>query len=76
VFKSSIAKILITVLFLKIMLIMDFDDFFIPQFFLASFSPSPKLPRHTCGPFVSHQVQIAALEGSERSASWFCCPYP
>jgi hypothetical protein len=41
--------------------------FFIPQFFLASFRPSPKLPRHTCGPFASHQcaaahrLKIAAL---------------
>jgi indole-3-glycerol phosphate synthase len=36
-FKSSIAKILIIVLFFKIMLIMDIDDFFIPQFLFASF---------------------------------------
>jgi hypothetical protein len=33
------------------MLIMDFDDFFIPQFFLASF----RLPRHTCGSLAAHQ---------------------
>jgi hypothetical protein len=30
---------------------MDFDDFFIPQFFLSSFRLSPKLPRQTCGLF-------------------------
>jgi hypothetical protein len=41
------------------MFIMDFDDFFIAQFFLASFRPSPKLPRHTCGPFASHQCAEA-----------------
>jgi hypothetical protein len=44
VFKSSIAKILIILLFLKIMLIVHCDDFFIPQFFLASFLSFPKLP--------------------------------
>jgi hypothetical protein len=33
--------------------------FFLPQFFLASFRPSPKLPRHTCGPFASHQCAAA-----------------
>jgi hypothetical protein len=58
VFKSSTAKILI-VLFLKIMLIMDSDDFFfIPQFLLASFRPSPKLPPHTCGPFAINRSSI------------------
>jgi hypothetical protein len=30
VFKSSIGKILIILLFFKTMVIMDFDDFFIP----------------------------------------------
>jgi hypothetical protein len=68
VLKSSIAKIIIIVLFLKIMLIMDFDNFLVPQFFLASFLPSPKLPGHICRPFashqcaVAHQLKIAALE--------------
>jgi hypothetical protein len=33
--------------------------FFIPQIFLASFRPSPKLPLHTCGPFASHQCAEA-----------------
>jgi hypothetical protein len=47
VFKSSVAKILIIVLFLKIILIMYFADFFIPQFSLASLQTYPKLPRHT-----------------------------
>jgi hypothetical protein len=37
VFNSSIAKILIIVLFLKIMLFMDFNNFCIPHFFLTSF---------------------------------------
>jgi hypothetical protein len=32
------------VLFLKTMLIMDFDDFFIIPFFLASFQPFPQTP--------------------------------
>jgi hypothetical protein len=42
--------------------------FFIPQFFLASFLPTPKLPLHTCRPFASHQcaaahrLKIAGLE--------------
>jgi hypothetical protein len=58
VFKSSIAKILIIVLFFKIILIMDFEDCFIPKFFLASFQPSSKLPQHTCRPFPSHQCAI------------------
>jgi hypothetical protein len=41
--------------------------FLLPNFFLASFRPSPKLPRHTFGPFASHQfaaehrLKIAAL---------------
>jgi hypothetical protein len=39
-FKSLIAIILIIVLFLKTMLIMDFDDFLVPLF-LASFRPPP-----------------------------------
>jgi hypothetical protein len=42
------------------MLIIDFDDCYIPQFyFLTSFRPSPKLPRHTCGPFASHHCEAA-----------------
>jgi hypothetical protein len=67
VFQSLIAKILITVLFLKIMFIMYFDDFFIPQIFLDSFRPPAKPPRRTCGPLASHQcaeaqrLKIAAL---------------
>jgi hypothetical protein len=44
VFKSSVAKILIVVLFLKIMLIMDFDNFFIPQFLSLLFD----LPPNSC----------------------------
>jgi hypothetical protein len=50
---------------------MEFNDFFIPQFFLASFPPSPKLPRHTCWPSASHhcvvacQLKFAALEASK-----------
>jgi hypothetical protein len=46
VFRSSLAKILIVMLFLKIIFIMDSHDFFIPQFFLPSFRPSPKLSQH------------------------------
>jgi hypothetical protein len=43
VFKSSILKILSIVLFLKIMLSMDFNDFFIPQIvsLLLEFSRTP-----------------------------------
>jgi hypothetical protein len=69
-FKSSIAKILIIMLFLKIMMIVDFGDYFIPQFFLASFRPFPKLSLHTYGPLASHQcaeahgLKIAALSNS------------
>jgi hypothetical protein len=59
VFKISITKILSIVLFLKIILIMDFDNFCIPHFCLTSFRPSPKLPWHTCIPFVSHQSAAA-----------------
>jgi hypothetical protein len=36
--------------------------FFIPKIFLASFRPSPKLPRHTCGPIDAQRMKIAALE--------------
>jgi hypothetical protein len=43
-------------------LILDFDKFFIPQFFLSFFQLSLKLPRHICGPFVSHQL---------KSLTWF-----
>jgi hypothetical protein len=65
VFKSSIAKILIIVLFLKIISIMDFDDFFIiSQFFLILFSTfPPKIPRHT-SVLRAHQLKIAAPEVS------------
>jgi hypothetical protein len=59
VFKSSIAKILRIVLFLKIMFLMKFDDFSSPQVFLASFRPSPKLLRYNCGPFASHRCVTA-----------------
>lgn len=41
VFQSSVAKILIIAVLLKIMLIMDFDDFLLN--FFHSFRPSPKL---------------------------------
>jgi hypothetical protein len=34
-------KVLIILLFLKIILIMDFDDIFNPQFFLSSFDLPP-----------------------------------
>jgi hypothetical protein len=47
VFKSSTAKILIIVLFLKIMLLTNFDDIFIPQNFLTFFRLSPIPPRHS-----------------------------
>jgi hypothetical protein len=47
VFKSSTAKILIIVLFLKIMLLTKFDDIFIPQNFLTSFRLSHTLQRHS-----------------------------
>jgi hypothetical protein len=57
VFKSSIAKILIIVWLLKIMLIMDFDDFLF--FSPTSFWPSPKLLQHTCRPVVLHQCAAA-----------------
>jgi hypothetical protein len=61
------AKILLNMLFLKIILIVDFDEFYSCISFLASFRPSTKLPRHTCGPFASHQcaathrLKIAAV---------------
>jgi hypothetical protein len=51
---------------------MDTDDFFIPQFSLASFQPSPILPRHTCGLFtsrhVAHQLKITAIRCQEGGA--------
>jgi hypothetical protein len=43
-FKSSVAKIQIIVLFLKIMLTMDFDNFFIPQIFPHFSSTFPQTP--------------------------------
>jgi hypothetical protein len=43
-FKSSIAKIVTMVLFLKIMLIVDFDDFFPPSVFSRSFSTFSQMP--------------------------------
>jgi hypothetical protein len=52
VFKSSNHCVI-----LKKMLIMDFEDLLM-QFFLASFRPSPKLPRHTYGPFTSHCTPV------------------
>jgi hypothetical protein len=53
VFKSSIAKILITVLFLKIMLIMDFDDIlFVNLFSLLFYLPQTR---------VADWLKIAAL---------------
>jgi hypothetical protein len=51
----------------KIVCSMMESYIFIPKFFLASFRPSAKLPRHTRGPFASHQcaaahrLKIAAL---------------
>jgi hypothetical protein len=36
--------------------------FLTSRFFLASFRPSPKHPRHTCGPFAAHRLEIAALD--------------
>jgi hypothetical protein len=56
-------------LFLKIMLIMDFDDFLIPQIFSLFFSTFPQTP-------VAHWLKITALDGSELSASYPCSPYP
>jgi hypothetical protein len=44
VFKSPIDTVVIIVLFLKIMLIMNFDDFFIPQFFSSLFSTFLQTP--------------------------------
>jgi hypothetical protein len=47
---------------------MDFEGFFIPQFFLASLRPSLKLPWPTYERFASHQcaaahrLEIAGLE--------------
>jgi hypothetical protein len=60
VLKSSIAKILIFVLFLKIMLNMDFDDFFIHQFFSRFFSTFPQTP-------VAHQLKIAGFGHGQTS---------
>jgi predicted metal-binding protein len=40
-------------------MIMNVDDFFIP---LASFRPSPKFPRITCGSFVSHLCRGTPFE--------------
>jgi hypothetical protein len=45
VFKSSVAKIIIIVLFSKTMLIMDFDDYFIAHSFSLLFD----LPPNSCG---------------------------
>jgi hypothetical protein len=45
-FRSPIAKILIIMLFLKIMLIMDFYDFFIPHFFSLLFDLPPTPAAH------------------------------
>jgi hypothetical protein len=55
VFRSSITKILIILLFLNIMLITDFHDFFIARFLFACFLPPPKLPRHICRASASHR---------------------
>lgn len=74
-FKGSIAKILITVIFLRIRLIMDFYNLYIPQIFLASFPPSPGFLQHTCEPFMLHQcttahwLKIAVVEDSISSTS-------
>jgi hypothetical protein len=72
VFIISIAKILIVVLFLKIIFVTDFEDIFIPQFFLATFRPFCKFPRHTCEPFASHQCD-SALQLKNR---WNRVSYP
>jgi hypothetical protein len=54
VFKSSVAKIIIIVLFLKIKFIMDFDDFYLLNYFTLLFelnlnfrSTSADPSRHT-----------------------------
>lgn len=50
-------------------------NFFIPQFFLASFQPSSKLPRHACGLFASHmrsaahRLKMADLERSAQTTT-------
>lgn len=59
VFKRSIAKILIIMLFLKIMLIIDLDDFLSIIFFTLLFELPPEFQRHTCGPFTWHQCAAA-----------------
>jgi hypothetical protein len=62
VLKNLIAKIIIIVLFIKIMPIMDFYYFFIPRFiFSRFFSIFPKFSLHTWGPFSSHQCAEAHL---------------
>jgi hypothetical protein len=60
VFKSSIAKILIIVLFLKIMLIMDFDDFLFLIFsrFLSTFPQTPAARLRTLR---AHRLKIIGL---------------
>jgi hypothetical protein len=62
VFQSSVAKILIIVLFLKIMFIMDLDDLLHSSIFLVSFRPCLKLPRHNCRPVASHHCATAPVE--------------
>jgi hypothetical protein len=38
------------------------------------FRPSPKLQRHTCGPFAAHRLKIAALELHSEGAGFVCQP--
>jgi hypothetical protein len=56
VFKSSIAKILIVVLFLKIILIMDFDDILFLNFFSLPFDLPPQTP-------AARRLKIAEING-------------
>jgi hypothetical protein len=42
------------------MSIINFGDFIIFNFFSLLFGLSPKVPHHTCGPFPSYWLKIAA----------------
>jgi hypothetical protein len=56
VFKSSLAKILIT--FFKILLIVDFGHFLFLNMFSLLFEFPPKPPRHTCEHFPAHRSKL------------------
>jgi hypothetical protein len=56
--ESFVATIVIIVLFLKMILIMDFGDFSIPQFFLVSFQTFLKLQRNTGGTFATRPCAV------------------